>query len=106
MVGVAFAASKTLQPAADAYRIGLGALQWPVAALVELLGSGSAPELRPVPFVQDASDLVTLPALLVPLGLGWRRGRRHGWRHEADPDSSDQRHHGGDDGKDPEGRIE
>jgi hypothetical protein len=85
--GLAFAAAKTLPPAADVYRVGLGVLQWPFAAVGALIGSGPLPELRPVAFVRDATDLVALPALLVPFVVGHRRGRRN----DPDPQRPGQR---------------
>ena len=96
LVGFGFVAVKTLEPAADVYRTGLGALQWPFAAFVALVGSGTLPELRPVAFVRDPTDLIALPALLIPIIVGRRRGLRRvpGYRRadEPDADSAGQHH--------------
>ncbi len=62
---VVFGAVQLLPAAADAYRWGLGALQWPVHALLDGL---SAP-LRPVAVTPDPTDLVALPAAGVGLLL-------------------------------------
>jgi hypothetical protein len=59
-----FAAVKLLPDAADAYRSGLGYLQWPFAAAASL---PYLPPVRPVNLVADPSDLLALPALIVPL---------------------------------------
>ena len=75
-VGLGFAAAKLFEPAADVYRATLAVLQWPFAAVIELLRSGTLPDLRSVAFVADPTDLLALPALLLPLWLGWRRAQR------------------------------
>ena len=62
VVVVAFALMKTWAPAADAYRFGLGALQWPYHAVVAALRGLSLPPVVPVRHVVDATDLVALPA--------------------------------------------
>lgn len=96
-VGIGFALTKTLGPAAEAVRIGIGVLQWPVSALAALLGSDPVPGVIPVSFVRDPWDLLALPALAVPLVVGTRRvrcalGPRR--RNEPDPDRSDQHDQG------------
>jgi len=61
------------EPAADAYRIGLGAVQWPFVAVARALAGGSVPALHRVKLWMDPTDLWTLPAGLVPVHLCWRR---------------------------------
>lgn len=61
--GAVFAAVKTTGAAALAYRYGLGALH-----------GLSAGRVVPVLLVQDVSDLVALPFLLVAVWCGWSRG--------------------------------
>ena len=73
VTGLVFVAVKTLPPAADAYRSGLGLLQWPVASLVAGLEGRSIPSLAPVLFVMDPTDLVALPALFLSYVIGIRR---------------------------------
>jgi len=69
--GCGFAAVKLLPPAADTYRLGLGYLQWPFSAAASV---PNLPPIRPVQMVADASDLLALPMLLVPLWIA--RGAR------------------------------
>lgn len=61
--GLVFAATKTIPVAAEAYRYGLGALQWPFHAL---FGNG---RYAPVAMTMDPTDLIALPALIVPVWL-------------------------------------
>jgi hypothetical protein len=60
--GLVMVTIKTLGPAADAYRWGLGLAQWPVRAL----RAGELVSISPVHLAEDPTDLLTLPALLVP----------------------------------------
>lgn len=69
LTGVAFALVKTWEPAADVWRFGMGALQWPVRALA------GHPGFLPVRLVVDPTDLVALPALVVPWAVARRRAR-------------------------------
>jgi hypothetical protein len=57
VVGAVFAATKTVEPAADAYRAVMGALR----------GASS------IQFVRDPTDLIALMALAVPLAIARRR---------------------------------
>jgi hypothetical protein len=61
-VVVAFSLMKTWGPAADAYRVVLGALQWPYFAVVAAASGAPLPGVMPVRHVVDATDLVALPA--------------------------------------------
>lgn len=72
--GAVFAAVKLWAPAGDAYRVGLAALQWPLRALVAPLGE-ALPALGRVHLTADPTDLVALPALLVPLTASRGRSR-------------------------------
>lgn len=60
--GLVMVAIKTLPLAADCYRWGLGAAQWPLVAL----RSWSWPALHPVRLTEDPTDLLALPALFAP----------------------------------------
>lgn len=62
--------------AAEIYEVGLGALQWPAFALAASVEGEAIPAIRPVQLWMDATDLLTLPAALVPLWLGWRGRKR------------------------------
>ena len=48
--------------AAWLYRYGLGTVQWPLRAMM----GGELPAIRPAQLTMDPTDLLTLPALLVP----------------------------------------
>jgi len=70
------ASINTWAPAAEAYRWGLAALQWPARSAWGLLAHHRAVPLRPVSLVMDPADLWTIPAAALPLWLGWRRCAR------------------------------
>jgi hypothetical protein len=80
--GLVFTLVKTLPFAGTCYRWGLAALQWPFRALL----AADPPPLHPVALVQDATDLLALPALAVALAIGWPRatGRRPCGRMRTD----------------------
>jgi len=59
-------------PAAEAYRVGLAVLQWPLRCLL----AGELAQLAPVALAMDASDVTTIPAALVPLWLLERESDR------------------------------
>jgi hypothetical protein len=65
--GLVFAAVKLVPVAGDAYRVGLAALQWPFRALAGVIDGSGVPPVGRVHLTADASDLVALPALIVPL---------------------------------------
>jgi hypothetical protein len=56
-------------PAAWAYRNGLACLQWPFRAIWYVVHGDGVPGLAPVQLTMDPTDLLTLPALLVPWWL-------------------------------------
>ncbi len=64
--------------AADFYETGLGAAQWPFQAVAAVANGHGLPNLRPVQLWMDATDLLTLPCVAVPLYLGWRARRALG----------------------------
>ena len=74
--GIAFALVQVWPPATSAWRLGIGALQWPLRAAVAAWRSHPLPDLAPVAATPDITDLIALPALIVPLWLGLRRSRR------------------------------
>jgi hypothetical protein len=74
--GAVFAAVKTIAIAGDAYRFGLGALQWPLRALAALVAGDPAPALAPVQLTADPTDLLALPALAIPIALAIRASVR------------------------------
>lgn len=68
-----FGAIQVWPLAGDAYRWGLGGLQWPVQALRQLLAGGAVPGVSPVHLTPDPTDLLTVPFVLVAVAAGWRR---------------------------------
>jgi hypothetical protein len=67
--GVVMITINLFEPAAWLYRYGLALAQWPLRAVHGLIASGAAPSIHPVKLTMDPTDLLTLPALLVPLWL-------------------------------------
>ncbi len=76
VVGIGFAAIQIWQPATDAYRVGLGVLQWPFAVLASIVNGGALPGVVPVTATPDVTDLVALPALAIAWWIGKRRSGR------------------------------
>lgn len=56
-----------LDPAAWLYRHGLAVVQWPLRAIHGVVADGALPVVRPVQLTMDPTDLLALPALLVPI---------------------------------------
>lgn len=77
----AFALVQVWAPVGELYRVGVAALGWPLRAM-----GGLTYEIAPV--TSDPVDLVALPALAVPLLLGWRRASRFEESLEALPEGS------------------
>ena len=73
LTGLCFTAVKTSALAGEAWQWSLGLLQWPFRCAWALAQGHRVPSVLPVEHVVDATDLLTLPALLVALALGWRR---------------------------------
>jgi hypothetical protein len=73
LTAVCFSAIKVSDVAAEGWRWGLGFLQWPARGLWALLADTRVPPVTRVVHTVDATDLFTLPALLVSLAVGWRR---------------------------------
>lgn len=57
------------EPAASAYRYGLTTLQWPFQCAAALVMGHAQVPLIPVHLTMDPTDVLTLPALLIPLRL-------------------------------------
>jgi hypothetical protein len=71
LAGGAFAVIKLSGAGAETYRIAMGLARWPIDALMAAAGGAQPPEAGRVRLVQDLSDMICLPALL----LAWRVGR-------------------------------
>jgi hypothetical protein len=71
LAGLAFAAIQVWEPASEAFRVGLGVLQWPFRALGAWAAGGTIGAPVPVAAVADAEDLLALPAL----AAAWWAGR-------------------------------
>lgn len=74
-----FGAIQLWEPASDAYRYGLAAMQYPFFAARAWASGETWPALVPVHLVPDPSDLIALPAALVALGIQRRRERQMAW---------------------------
>lgn len=72
LTALVFAAIKLWPLAGDAYRAGLGALQWPFRALWALLQGHDVPALARVALTPDATDVLTIPAVLIAVWLARR----------------------------------
>lgn len=70
--GLFFAATNLWEPAGDAWRWGLGLLQWPYHWAV----SGGTAAWVPVRHTLDPTDALVAPVVAVPVALGWMRGPR------------------------------
>lgn len=72
VTAVGFCVTKVWEPANTVARDASGLLQWPVRAALAVVASEPSPRLVPTQLTMDASDLLALPALLVPLLVGLR----------------------------------
>ncbi len=66
---VVFALTKTTAAGNEAYRVGLGVLQWPFSAVHSLFLDGSLPPLRRVSLLRDPWDLLAVPFAFVSWAL-------------------------------------
>lgn len=83
-----FTGVKLWPPAGEVYRHGLALLRWPLRALAALLRDAPLPRLQPVLLVQDATDLLALPALALAAWAGRARVTLSaGWAPRAPPRS-------------------
>jgi hypothetical protein len=73
IAGAAFAAIKLSGDGAEMYRMGMGLARWPIDAFLAAGGGAPPPEPGRVRLVQDVSDMICLPALLLAWHVGCRR---------------------------------
>jgi hypothetical protein len=71
LAGAAFTAIKLSGDGAEIYRLGMGLARWPIDAVLAVAAGSAPPETGRVRLVQDVSDMLCLPALL----LAWHSGR-------------------------------
>jgi hypothetical protein len=69
LTALVFASIKLWPLAGDAYRVGLGAVQWPFRAAWTALAGHGLPDLAPVMLTADPTDLLALPAALIAVWL-------------------------------------
>ena len=72
VTGLTYVAMLLVPAGGDGYRWFLGVLQWPFRIVGALAAGTPLPAITPVRFAADPTDLITLPALLVPLVLAIR----------------------------------
>lgn len=73
--GLVFGSTNVSAFAADAYRVGLGWIQWPFRVLGAIVRGGAVPEVSAVHLTQDPSDVIAVPFVLVAVWVGWKRSR-------------------------------
>ncbi len=74
-VAAAFAAVKLFGPCTEAYIWLMRTIETPAIGLDRLV-TGNSTWFPPIHVVRDPSDLIALPAVLVPLRIGWSRSVR------------------------------
>ena len=67
ITGLTYVAMLVVPAGGDGYRWFIGILQWPFRIAGALAAGAPLPAIAPVRFAADPTDLITLPALLVPL---------------------------------------
>lgn len=76
-VGASFTVVQLVPVAGDAYEVVMGLLRWPIDAGAALLGGKAVPARGRARLWPDATDLLTLPALVLPLHALRCRRRLH-----------------------------
>jgi hypothetical protein len=74
LTGLTFVAMLLVPLGGDGYRWFFGVAQWPFRMATAVVTGAPVPAITPVSFAADPTDLITLPALLVPLALAVRQG--------------------------------
>ena len=69
ITGLTYVAMLAIPAGGDGYRWFIGIVQWPFRIAAALAAGSPLPAIAPVRFAADPTDLITLPALLVPLVL-------------------------------------
>ena len=76
ITGLTYVSMLVIPAGGDSYRWFIGIVQWPFRIGGALAAGTPLPAIAPVRFAADRTDLITLPALLVPLVLAIQ-GRVH-----------------------------
>lgn len=76
ITAVGFAAIKVWPAATTGYSYAWAAMQWPGHAVLAWIDGLALPGLMPVACVTDATDLVALLALAIPIGMTGRQRER------------------------------
>jgi hypothetical protein len=72
VTGLTYVAMLLVPAGGDGYRWFIGIAQWPFRIVAAIAAGAPLPAIAPVRFAADPTDLITLPALLVPLVLAIR----------------------------------
>ena len=73
ITGLTYVAMLVVPAGGDGYRWFIGIVQWPFRIAGAIAAGAPLPAIAPVRVAADPTDLITLPALLVPLVLAIRR---------------------------------
>ena len=76
VTAVGFTATKLVPAVTDTVAHTMGIAQWLLAVPISAVLAADMPALRPVLITRDATDLIALPALLLPLGIAPAVSRR------------------------------
>ncbi len=77
LTGLTFVVMLLVPAGGDGYRWFFGVAQWPFRVAAAVIAGAPGPGVTPVMFAADPTDLIALPALLVPLALAVQRGHPH-----------------------------
>jgi hypothetical protein len=72
VTGLTYVAMLLVPVGGDGYRWFIGLVQWPFRIVAATAAGAPLPGVAPVRFAADPTDLITLPALLVPLWIAMR----------------------------------
>ena len=76
LTAIVFASIQLFELAAEAYRYGLGMIQWPFWATRALIMGEGLPAMAPVAHTSDPTDLIAIPGVLLAWWVGNKRQQR------------------------------